>query len=80
MSSDATPTRPEWAVTLGPVVGRHVVPPAAFLVQPQPPAQPLPELVLPPHPGGRTHPREAVDSTLSSAGRPPPGATARMNR
>ena len=41
--------------------GRHVVAPTAFLVQPQPPAQPLPEVVLPSHPHRCAHPREAVD-------------------
>ena len=45
----------------GPVVDRHVVALAALLVQPQPGAHALPEVVLPPHPHRRAHPREAED-------------------
>ena len=45
---------------LGPVMGRHVVPLAALLVQPQPSARPLQEIVLTPHPHDRAHPGEAV--------------------
>ena len=45
---------------LGPVMGRHVVPLAPLLVQPQPPPSPLQEIVLTTHPHDRAHPREAV--------------------
>ena len=43
------------------VVGRHVVPLSALLVEPEPAPDPLPEVVLPPHPEDRAHPREAVE-------------------
>ena len=61
---------------LGPVVRRHVVPLPVLLVQPQPPARPLPEVVLAPHPHRRAHPREAVHAGRSRepgpAAPPPP--------
>ena len=44
-----------------PVVSRHVVPLPALLVEPQPAPAPLSEVVLPPHPQDRAHPREAVE-------------------
>ena len=43
-----------------PVVGRDVVPLPALLVEPQPASAPLPEVVLPPHPQDRAHPREVA--------------------
>ena len=41
--------------------GRDVVLLPALLVEPQPPPAPLPEVVLPPHPEDRAHPRDAVE-------------------
>ena len=46
---------------LGPVMGRHVVPLPAFLMEAQPPPRPLRKIVLPLHADDRAHPGEAED-------------------
>ena len=45
------------------------------LVQPQPPARPLPEVVLTPHPHRRAHPREAVHQHAQQRPVPQPNTT-----
>ena len=64
----------------GPVVGRHVVPLPALLVEPEPHSVRLPEVVLPPHPEDRAHPREAVEHHREQFAVPEPGQGARVDR
>ena len=63
-----------------PVVGRDFVPLPALLVEPQPAPAPLPEVVLPPHPQHRAHPREAVEHHREERPVPEPGQSARVDR
>ena len=51
-----------------PVVGRDVVPLPTLLVEPQPPRLLCPEVVLPPHPQHRAHPRQAVEHDREQPG------------
>ena len=44
-----------------------VVPLPALLMEPQPAPAPLPEVVLPPHPQDRAHPREAAEHDQAKA-------------
>ena len=62
------------------MVGRDVVPLAALLVEPQPTAAPLPEVVLPPHPQHRAHPREAVEHDRQQRPIPEPDQGAPVDR
>ena len=64
----------------GPVVGGDVVPLSALLVEPEPAPAPLPEVVLPPHPQHRAHPREAVEHHREQRPVPETGQRARVDR
>ena len=62
-----------------PVVGRDVMPLPALLVEPEPPLAPLLEVVLPPHPQNRAHPREAVEHHREERPVSEPGQRARVD-
>ena len=51
----------------------------ALLVEPEPPPAPLLEVVLPPHPQDRAHPREAVEHHRQERLVPEPGQRARVD-
>ena len=51
----------------------------ALLVEPEPPPAPLLEVVLPPHPQDRAHPREAVEHHREERPVPEPGQRARVD-
>ena len=62
-----------------PVVSRDVMSLPALLVEPQPPPAPLLEVVLPPHPQDRAHPREAVEHHREERPVSEPGQRARVD-
>ena len=64
----------------GPVVGRDVVPLPALLVGASTTPAPLPEVVLPPHPQNRAHPREAVEHHRQESSVPEGDQGARVDR
>ena len=65
----------------GPVVSRYSRVASRLLVEPEPPAAPLPEVVLPPpHPQHRTHPREAVEHHRQERPVPERGLAPRTTR
>ena len=49
-------------------------------MEPEPPSAPLPEVVLPPHPQDRAHPREAVEHDGEERPVTEPGERARIDR
>ena len=62
------------------MVGRDVVPRAALLVEPEPPLALLPEVVLPPHPDHRAHPRDTVEHDRDERAVAQAGERARVDR